>query len=445
VSFPAYPSYRDSGVDWLGKVPIHWNLKRLAHYFGERREKCSDTDYPALSVTKGGVVPQLDTAAKTDDGENRKKVLVGDFVINSRSDRKGSSGLSSRDGSVSLINTVLSPNPHIFGPFAHHLFRSGAFQEEYYRYGKGIVADLWSTNFSEMRNILLAIPQHSEQVAIANFLDRETTRIDALIEEQQRLIELLKEKRQAVISHAVTKGLDPTAPMKDSGVEWLGEVPAHWEVAPLKRFLAILSGYAFPSQGFSTSENDQRLLRGINVAVGHTRWDDVVFWPRLEGDGFQAFQLQAGDIVLGMDRPWIGDGLRIAQITEDDLPALLLQRVAALRPKQNILQRFVIYLLTGEAFHHHCVPDMSGVSVPHISPGQIGEFVVNIPPLHEQFSIVEAMDTMIYRFRELIATAETAINILQERRSAVISAAVTGKIDVRGVVDLPQNPEPEPA
>src|SRR5690606_39204495 len=201
------------------------------------------------------------------DGDNRKKVLAGDFVINSRSDRKGSSGLSTMDGSVSLICTVLIPTG-LHGPFIHHLLRSVDFQEEYYRWGKGIVADLWSTNFSDMKNIVLGIPPEAEQTQIARFLDHETARIDALIEEQQRLIELLKEKRQAVISHAVTKGLNPTVPMKDSGVEWLGEVPAHWKVSKLGHYAQILTGFPFPSASFSHDESDVRLLRGANIGVG---------------------------------------------------------------------------------------------------------------------------------------------------------------------------------
>ena len=238
MTFPCYPKYKASGFLWLGDVPEHWTLKRLGHYFEERRERASDTEFEPLSVTKNGIVPRLESAAKTQDGDNRKKVLAGDFVINSRSDRKGSSGLSPLDGSVSLICTVLIP-AGLHGPYIHHLFRSELFQEEYYRWGKGIVADLWSTNFSDMKNIVLGVPSEEEQTQIARFLDHETARIDALIEEQQRLIELLKEKRQAVISQAVTKGLDPTVPMKDSGVEWLGEVPAHWIVAGLKWFWSV--------------------------------------------------------------------------------------------------------------------------------------------------------------------------------------------------------------
>src|SRR5690606_31999693 len=190
MTFPSYPSYKKSGISWLGDIPEHWALKRLGHYFKERRERASDTEFEPLSVTKNGIVPRLESAAKTQDGDNRKKVLAGDFVINSRSDRKGSSGLSPLDGSVSLICTVLIP-AGLHGPYIHHLFRSELFQEEYYRWGKGIVADLWSTNFSDMKNIVLGVPSEEEQTQIARFLDHETARIDALIAEQQRLIELL--------------------------------------------------------------------------------------------------------------------------------------------------------------------------------------------------------------------------------------------------------------
>jgi type I restriction enzyme, S subunit len=230
MSFPRYPRYKDSGVEWLGEVPGHWDIKRIGYYFTERREKVSDKDFKALSVTKNGIVPQLDTAAKSDDGDNRKKVCKGDFVINSRSDRKGSSGASELDGSVSLICTVLRPQEQVHTPYVHHLLRSQPFQEEFYRYGKGIVADLWSTNYSEMRNILLGMPTLPEQTQIAAFLDRETAKIDDLVAQQRRLMDLLKEKRQAVISHAVTQGLNAQAPMKPSGIEWLGDVPAHWRV-----------------------------------------------------------------------------------------------------------------------------------------------------------------------------------------------------------------------
>lgn len=431
MKYRPYPAYKDSGVEWLGKVPAHWAVKRLGYYFSERREKVSDKDYQPLSVTKNGVVPQLETAAKTDDGDNRKLVRAGDFVINSRSDRKGSSGLSGLDGSVSLINTVLRPCDLISGQFAHHLLRSYPFQEEFYRYGKGIVADLWSTNYSEMRNIALSLSDPAEQTAIATFLDRETAKLDTLIAKQEKLIELLQEKRQALISHAVTKGLNPDAPVKDSGVEWLGEVPEYWKIGKCGFYVSILSGFAFPSAGFSADEGDTKLLRGINVGVSQIKWEETVYWRRTEGDGLDSYELRAGDIVIGMDRPLISEGIRVAKIRESDLPCLLLQRVASLKTTKLLSADYFLFLLSSRMFEAHFIPDTTGVSVPHISPEQIANFVVPIPPIDEQVGIVKYLAYEVSRLDTLIEKSRRSIDLMREHRTALISAAVTGKIDMR--------------
>ena len=433
MSLPRYAEYKKSGVTWLGEVPDHWDLRRLGFYFDERREKVSDVEFAALSVTRNGVVPQLENVAKTDDGGNRKKVCAGDFVINGRSDRKGSSGAADMDGSCSLISIVLAPNDGMRIDFAHHLLRSVPFQEEFYRYGKGIVADLWSTNYSEMKNISLAVPPSDEQSAIAVFLDRETGKIDALIAEQEKLLSLLAEKRLATISHAVTRGLNPNAPMKDSGVPWLGEVPAHWIVSKCGQYLSILSGFAFPSSRFSQDESDVKLLRGVNVGVSALRWEDVVYWRREIGDRLDAYELRTGDLVFGMDRPLIADGMRVARVKEGDLPCLLLQRVASIKAGPLLSTGFLMYLLASEMFVAHFAPEVSGVSVPHISPDQIASFVIPLPPIEEQASILFFLDAEVVKLEVLEAQTARAVVLLKERRSALIAAAVTGKIDVRGI------------
>lgn len=431
MSFPRYPKYKDGGVEWLGEVPAHWDLKRLGYYFTERRQKVSDKDFSPLSVTKDGVVPQLETAAKSDDSDNRKRVCAGDFVINSRSDRKGSSGVSELDGSVSLICTVLRPQAETSARFVHHLLRSEPFQEEFYRNGKGIVADLWSTNYTEMRNIRLAMPPEPEQSIIASFLDRETFKIDALVAKQRRLMELLEEKRQAVISHAVTKGLNSQVEMKDSGINWLGQVPAHWKVGKCGFYLSILSGFAFPSSGFTENPAHERLLRGINVGVGEMRWTETVYWPRTKDDGLEEYEMRAGDLVIGMDRPLISEGMRVAKIRETDLPCLLLQRVARLMPGNDLDSDYLFHLLSSEMFVAHFAPEATGVSVPHISPEQISNFVMPIPSIEEQRSIVKFVRAQEEVFDELAAASQDIVILLKERRTALISAAVTGQIDVR--------------
>lgn len=195
---------KDSGISWIGEIPKHWEVKKIGTLFVERKEKVSDKEYSALSVSKQGVTPQLENAVKTDNGDNRKKVCTNDFVVNSRSDRKGSCGVSPYTGSVSLINIVLSPRENIVVQYFHHLFRSNNYIEEYYRIGRGIVADLWTTRYSEMRNISVPRPPLDEQQAIVAYIEEKCEKIDKLASELQSEIDYLKEYKQRLIADCVT-------------------------------------------------------------------------------------------------------------------------------------------------------------------------------------------------------------------------------------------------
>lgn len=204
---------KDSGIPWIGMIPEHWEVKKIRHCFKERREKVSDKDFEPLSVSKIGITPQLDTAVKTDNGDNRKKVCKGDFVVNSRSDRKGSCGLSIYNGSVSLINIVLAPIK-VEGWYYHYLFRSNNYIEEFYRQGRGIVADLWTTRYSEMKNIYIPVPPFSEQQAIVEYIDSKLSKIDQYMADLQAEIDYLKEFKQRLISDAVTGQICVAEPQK---------------------------------------------------------------------------------------------------------------------------------------------------------------------------------------------------------------------------------------
>lgn len=429
MSLPRYPEYKDSGVEWLGEVPAHWEARRLGYYFEERREKVSDTEFEPLSVTKNGIVPQLETAAKTDDNDNRKKVCRGDFVINSRSDRKGSGGLADRNGSVSLINTVLCPRAEIRGEFAHQLLRSIPFQEEFYRFGKGIVADLWSTNYSEMRSIVLPVPPLPEQTVIAAFLDRETAKIEALVAEQEKLIALLKEKRQAVISHAVTKGLNPNVPMKDSGIEWLGEVPAHWAVAALNYRYEVLLGKMLDEKRI-TGLHLAPYLRNVDVQWDQINVEDL---PQMDfsGDDVERYSLRMGDLLVceggevGRAAIWMGE---IAECYYQKA----LHRLRPRKPGHDA-SRFQFYLLQMAAKLDVFTGGEGKSTIAHLTAEALRRYRFAYPPFDEQQRIVAFLDGEIGKFDALLNEAESAIALLQERRSALISAAVTGKIDVRGL------------
>lgn len=195
---------KDSGIPWIGMIPEHWEVSKINSLFTERRQKVSDKDYQPLSVSKFGVTPQLDSAVKTDNGDNRKLVLTGDFVVNSRSDRKGACGISPLDGSVSLINIVLKPRHIINGKYFHYLSRSNNYIEEFYRLGRGIVADLWTTRFSEMKNLMIPLPSLEEQKEIALFIEKESAKINSLISNLQSEISYIKEYKQRLIADCVT-------------------------------------------------------------------------------------------------------------------------------------------------------------------------------------------------------------------------------------------------
>ena len=449
MSVAAYAEYKDSGVEWLGAVPAHWDVCALNYRFEIDLGKMLDEkritgdhlgSYLRNTDVQWGRVNTEDLPVMDFSGADltRYALLKGDLLVC----EGGEIGRAAVwDGQLSpcfyqkALHRLRPRRPDRDCPrFTLYLFSTAAKLGVFAGgEGRSTIAHLPAET---LRRYRMCFPPPHEQTAIASFLDRETGKIDVLVEEQRRLIALLKEKRQAVISDAVTKGLDPNAPMKDSGVEWLGEVPAHWTVAKAKRFLTVVSGFAFPSDRFSQDANDVRLLRGINIGVSKVRWDDTVYWARLPDDGLGAFSLVPGQLVIGMDRPWIGDGLRIAMLSEDDVPALLLQRVAALNPASDVEASFLFLLFSAQSFFHHCFPDMTGVSVPHISPTQIGDYSIAMPPPAEQRAIVDFYRRQDSNSHLLLAEAEAAVSLLQERRAALISAAVTGKIDVRGTVPV---------
>ncbi|MCF7991434.1 MAG: hypothetical protein K9M02_13405 [Thiohalocapsa sp.] len=429
--YAAHSSYQDSGLDWLGRIPQTWKLRRLGTYFRERRTKVSDAEYSALSVTMQGIVPQLDTAAKTNDGDSRKLVRAGDFVINSRSDRKGSSGVSPFDGSVSLISIVLEPLG-IQSRFVHHLLRSNAFQEEFYRFGKGIVADLWSTNYAAMKNIVIPVMSWQEQTQIAKFLDYETSRIDALIEKQQQLIALLKEKRQAVISHAVTRGLNPDAPMRDSGVEWLGDVPAHWEVKRLKHLFTEPLRNGVSPQAAETGGSPTFSIAAVRDGVVNVR--SHVKYADISGHTAHPYRVQQGDVMMmrgNGSRDLVGSvGIVDAQPPDGCIyPDILIR----LRFSKEIDAQLAVLFLNSTISRPQVVMGAkTAAGIWKVSGATVAEFAITVPPQGEQARILDYLNAELQKADDLVALVESQGTLLQERRTALISAAVTGKIDVRG-------------
>ena len=219
---------------YIGIVPDSWDKGRIGSIYILRNVIVSDRDYDPLSVTMKGILPQLENAAKTNAHDDRKLVKKGDFVINSRSDRRGSCGISNRDGSVSLINLVLEPRENMEPKFYSWFFKTEQFSAEFYRWGHGIVDDLWTTTWKDMKNIEIIVPPLSEQKAIADYLDDKCGQIDEIARIIEEQIATLEQYKRSIITEKVTKGLDSDVPMKDSGIEWIGDIPEHWKVSKIK-------------------------------------------------------------------------------------------------------------------------------------------------------------------------------------------------------------------
>lgn len=426
--YQKYPAYQDSGEPWLRAIPQSWEVSRLGTRFHERRSKVSDKDYPPLSVTKTGILPQLDSAAKTNDGDNRKLVKSGDFVINSRSDRKGSSGVADRDGSVSLINIVMKPSG-IHPTFCSYLLKGNSFIEEFYRNGHGIVADLWTTRYDEMKNIKIGIPSLPEQTAIANFLDDKTAKIDRAIAQKERLIALLKERKQILIQNAVTKGLYPSVKMKDSGIEWIGEIPEHWEVKKFKWFVRSRAGFAFPSNQFS-SEGIPVIRISDLAFTGYVTLDNAPCVPQRYENLLADFGLKSGDILMAMTGGTIG---KVAEFWEDRC-ALLNQRVCTFTPKTTT-ERSMFLAWTKTAYWNEYINLTAfGGAQPNISDKQVLELPVPLPKrAAEMEQIASFIKTQEQKTGEATRLQVLQIQKLREYRATLIDSAVTGKIKVPGV------------
>ena len=409
---------------WLGEVPEGWTVKRVGYVFEERNEKVSDTDFEPLSVTKDGVVPRLETAAKTDNNDNRKLVRRGDFAINSRSDRMGSSGLSPLDGSVSLIYTVLKVRGEVHDRFTHYAFRSTSFQHEFYRHGKGIVADLWTTNWSAMKNIAFPLPPLPEQRAIASFLDARTAEIDALVARQRRLIALLHEKKSAVIGHAVTRGLDPDAPLKPSGIEWLGDVPEHWTLSRLKFALGRMTSGGTPDTNVESYWCDEG--GSPFVAIGDMSKVSVVLRTarRITEEGARSKDLKLlpkGTILFSMYAS-------LGETAELGVEAYTNQAILSLVPGPDLdpywLQSWISFLKP------YLGIDATTNTQVNLNAEKVGNLPVLLPPIEEMQDICAKLAFKLNRLDFMEGGPHRAIELLLERRSALISAAVTGKLRV---------------
>ena len=422
---------KDSGIEWVGAIPQNWQLSKIGSLYTQRNEKVSDKDYQPLSVTMQGILPQLATAAKTDDGDNRKLVRVGDFAINSRSDRRGSCGISPLDGSVSLINIILTPRTAMHPGYYNWLFHTTLFADEFYKWGHGIVADLWTTRWQEMKSITVPVPEYAEQERIAAFLDAECAEIDAVLEKTRASIEEYKKLKQAVITQAVTKGVRGDRPMKDSGIEWIGDIPVEWRKTQLRHCAAIKSGITLGKKYEKTDSLVERpYLRVANVQDGYVDLS-VLTTIEVTQDEDLKYRLRAGDVLMteGGDRDKLGRGC----VWHGEIEPCLHQNhiFAVQTSKDTLLPEFLEYLTVSDVGRSYF--DVTAIKTTNLactSSSKVLAFTIPLPSVEEQAEIVEALNTKCAGIDALVAKKQQYLTEIENYKKSLIYEYVTGKKEV---------------
>lgn len=415
---------KNSGVAWIGEMPTEWELKNIGSLFRVRNEKVNDTDFPPLSVSKGGIVPQMENVAKSDANDNRKQVLVNDFVINSRSDRKQSCGVSDLDGSVSLINTVLYTNSdrYILPGYPNLLMKNYGFAEEFYRWGHGIVADLWTTRWQEMKNILLPLPSLDEQRTILEKISTDSKSVDVLIANQEAQIEKLKQYKQSLITEVVTKGLNPDAEMKDSGVEWIGEIPTSFSMMRLKNLGKARNGLTYSPENLC--DDGTLVLRSSNVQNGKLCFEDNVY---VDSDIKEELMVKKGDILIcsrNGSRALIGK----SAIIDCDLKASFGAFMMIFRSIHN--PRYIYYILNSNIFSYYLGTYLTATINQLTGANFNGMVVPFCSDVSTQNEIVRYLDEQCSKIDKLIEIKQSKIAKLNEYKKSLIYEYVTGKKEV---------------
>ena len=438
MTFPRYPHYKDSRLEWLGEVPEHWvveRVKSLASFNDEVLPESTPGDYEIEYVDISGVDATAGITTKESmsfasaPSRARRRVRNGDAIVSTvRTYLRAIAAI--RDPEENLIVStgfaVIRPRGRLDSSFIAYLLRSAYFVEQVIARSTGVSYP--AINASDIATIPVAVPPIDEQITIARLLDIETAKLDALIAEQRRLIELLNEKRQAVISHAVTKGLNPNAPLKPSGVEWLGDVPAHWSVAPVASRFSVQLGKMLDSSRI-TGANLRPYLRVADVQWGRVSAEDLPHMDFSIADK-RKFRLEPGDLLVNEGGSYPGrSAVWLGQIAECYYQKAL-HRLRPLRSDNDSAQ-FFYYVMHWAANGGVFIAGGNETTIEHLPAEKLRRYRFAFPPFHEQKAIVSFLDGELARLADLDGEAMRATALLEERRSAFISAAVTGRIDIR--------------
>lgn len=443
MSFPKYTVYKDSGIEWLGYIPSHWTITKLKYVSKFQtgwtpptgKSELFEGDNLWANISDLGPRILTDTAKRISDEAIRASNInispEGSLLFSFKLSI-GQVGFAGQDMYTNEAIATFMDGTDASLSFLYYSLPIFAVENASTNiYGAKLL------NQELIKSSRLCLPPLSEQSAIATFLDRETAKIDALVAEQEKLIELLKEKRQAVISHAVTKGLDPNVPMKDSGVEWLGEVPEHWDVRPLGSVSTSIQTGPFGSQLHADEYVDDQIpvINPANIQNESIVPASDLTVAQTTALRLNIHQLEIGDIIFGRR----GEMGRCAVVTKNEVGWICGTGSLKVRPDCSCVVSFYLAVFLRTPFIREKLGlESVGSTMDNLNTEILAKLKVLIPPLNEQEVIFQFVEKWQNKLDDLIEESQNVIRILKERRSALISAAVTGKIDVRGLAEATQ-------
>lgn len=433
ATFQKYPAYKDSGEYWMGEIPEHWEIKKLKHVFKEKK-KVTNPNLNCGSISFGKVVYKEDEKIPESTKASYQEVLAGEYLVNPLN--LNYDLISLRIG-LSDINVVVSSG-YIVLQNAIKLDKS-YFNYLLHRYDVAYMKLLGSgvrqtISFNHIANSLLAFPPKEEQAAIANFLDDKTSKIDRAIAQKERMIELLKERKQIIIQNAVTKGLDPNVKMKDSGVEWIGEIPEHWEVLNFRYLIDVLTDYTANGSFGDLAKNviylDEpsysRLIRLTDLRKGLKT--QGVFLNKKSHSYLSKSELFGGELLMANVGAYAGLAWIMPKISK---PATLGPNMFLIKPKQHLVSsKYLETLINAEVYWNYITVIAQSAAQPKLNKDNIREIKIVLPPKNEQEFIINHLSDLSVKFQELITMQQIQIEKLKEYKTSLIDSAVTGKIKV---------------
>lgn len=424
-----YPEYRESGLPWLGKVPKHWNVVRNSSVFGQRNET-GFADLPILEVSlKTGVrVRNFETSKRKQimsDIGKYKRAAKGDVAYNMMRMWQGAVGISPVDGLVSPAYIVARPYPNVVPKYFVEMFRTAAYMAEVDNFSRGIVKDRNRLYWDEFKQMLSPRPPSAEQAAIVRFLDWANGRLDRAIRAKRKVIVLLNEQKRAIIHRAVTRGLDPSVPLRPSGIPWLGDIPQHWEVRPIKHWAKINSR----TLGQSTDGNFE--FRYIDIGAVRTGY--LVQEPELvrfaKAPSRARRVLVAGDTIISTVRTYLK---AVWFVSQDAKNLIASTGFAVFSPNPELEPEYLHYVVQDSSFVNQVTANSIGIAYPAIAETVLARFRVAIPASrNEQRDLIVAIKKQNQPLSAAISHLEHEIELLREYRTRLVADVVTGKLDVR--------------